>query len=408
MSQQGRFVSKLMAILLAASIISLNAQQVHAQQGIAVENVAVSVNFGESITFSAKITAPSAIKQASIIFRGVDQEVTRVETLQVADDGSVSFTYDASLNLFPPFSSIVFWFQATLADDQTYTSDPVTFQYNDDRFPWQTISKANITVQWYAGDAAFGAAALDAAEAGLLAIRDFISISLTDPINIYIYSNDTDLQNTLMLGGQEWAGGHTSPEIGVALVAIAPGPNQSVELETKIPHELTHVMMYRALGDSYARQPPWLLEGIAAMAELYPNLEYKRALDDASQKNTLLSFEDLCAAFPADAGNAFLAYAQSQSFVTYIRDSYGTSGLTRLTQSYGQGFDCELGATNALGIPLSQLDVRWRENVLGQNVTGVAIRNLSPFILLLALVLMVPLWGGIDLLRQRRKRGNRS
>jgi Peptidase MA superfamily len=408
MSQQGRFVCKLMAVLLIASTISLTTQQAHGQEGIVVEDVAVSTKFGESITFSAKIKAPSAIKQASIIFRGVDQEVTRVETLQVAEDGSVSFTYDASLNLFPPFSSIVFWFQATLADDQTYTSDPVTFQYNDDRFPWQTISKANVTVQWYAGDAAFGAAALDAAGAGLLAMRDFISISLTDPVNIYIYSNDTDLQNTLMLGGQEWAGGHSSPEIGVALVAIAPGPNQSIELQTKIPHELTHVMMYRALGDNYARQPLWLLEGIASMVELYPNLEYKRALDDASQKNTLLSFDDLCASFPADAGNAFLAYAQSQSFVTYIRDSYGTSGLTRLTQAYGQGFDCELGATNALGIPLSQLDVRWRENVLGQNVTGVAIRNLSPFVLLLALVLMVPLWGAIDLLRQRRKRGNRS
>ncbi|MCE9645894.1 MAG: hypothetical protein K8S20_07830 [Chloroflexi bacterium] len=408
MSCSRRFVLKLTAVLLIASTISLNAQPVHGQGGIAVDNIAVSVKFGESITFSARIKAPIAIQQASLLFRGVNQEVTRVETLPVAEDGSVSFTYDASLNLFPPFSSIVFWFQATLADGQTYTSEPVTFPYNDDRFPWRTTSKANVTIQWYAGDDAFGAAALDAAGAGMLAMREFVPISLTDPINIYIYSNETDLQNTLLLGGQEWAGGHTSPEAGVVLVAIAPGPSQSTELQTKIPHELTHVMMYRALGENYAREPLWLMEGIAAMMELYPNLEYKRALDDASRKNTLLSFDGLCAAFPADAGNAFLAYAQSQSFVTYLRDSYGTSGLTRLTQAYGEGFDCELGATNALGIPLSQLDLRWRESVLGQNVTGVAARNLSPFILLLALVLVVPLWGAVDLLRQRRKRGNRS
>ena len=157
-----------------------------------------------------------------------------------------------------------------------------------------------------------------------------------------------------------------------------------------------------------ASQKLWLLEGIASMLELYPNPEYARALDIASRNNSLLAFDDLCESFPADAGNAFLAYAQSQSFVTYIRNTYGTSGLTRLMNAYSDGFNCELGATNALGTPLSQLDARWRESVLGQNITGVAARNLLPFVLLMALVLFVPIWGAFDMLRQRRKRGNQS
>jgi hypothetical protein len=109
-----------------------------------------------------------------------------------------------------------------------------------------------------------------------------------------------------------------------------------------------------------------------------------------------------------DAGSAFLAYAQSQSFVAYIRDSFGTSGLSRLMNAYSEGFNCELGATQALGVPLSQLDLRWRETVLGQNVAGVATRNLLPFLLLMALVLVVPLWSAIDLLRQRRKNGKQE
>jgi hypothetical protein len=162
-------------------------------------------------------------------------------------------------------------------------------------------------------------------------------------------------------------------------------------------------MLYRSLGKSYASQPAWLLEGIASMVE-YPNPDYRYALDVASKKDALIPFENLCASFPTDVSNASLAYAQSQSFVTYIRETYGTSGLTRLTKSYSEGFNCELGATNALGTPLSQLDARWRESVLGQNITGVAIRNLLPFVLLMALVLVVPVWGAIDIIRQRRKR----
>jgi len=393
-------------ILLMVLSIPLSGSQ--AQGGITVENATVAVNFGQSITFSAKIKSPLPIKQASLLFRGIHEEVTRVETVQVAEDGSVSFTYDASLNVFPPFGSIVFWFQATLSDDKTYTSSPITFPYYDNRFPWRETTKGNVTVHWYAGDDAFGAAALDAAGAGLLAMSEFISISLTDPVNIYIYSNVPDLQATLTLGGEEWVGGHASPELGVVLVAIAPSPSQSIEMETEIPHELAHVMLYRSLGGKYNTQPAWLVEGIASVVELYPNPDYARALEIASNNDSLLALEDLCIAFPTDAGNAFLAYAQSQSFVSYIRDTYGTTGLGRLTSSYGDGFPCELGSTNALGTPLSQLESRWREDVLGQNTAGVAARNLLPFILLLLLVLVVPIWGAIDMLILRRKRAEQS
>jgi hypothetical protein len=408
MSNPRKLVLRIITILLMVVSISLNTQQVHGQEGIVVEDAKVAINFGQTITFTAKIKSSIPIKQASLLFRGVNEEATRVETVQVAEDGSVGFTYDASLNIFPPFSWIVFWFQATLTNDQTYTSVPITFPYNDDRFPWRGLSRANVSVHWYAGDDGFGSSALDAAGAGMLAMNELVPISLSDPIDIYIYSNATDLQNTLLLGGEEWIGGEANPKIGVVLVAIAPGVNQSIEMETKIPHELTHVMLYRSLRDKYALQPAWLLEGMASMVELYPNPDYANTLKIASQNNSLLSFENLCASFPADAGSAYLAYAQSQSFVTYIRDTYGTAGLTRLTQAYGDGFTCELGATNALGTPLSQLDTRWRESVLGQNLAGVAARNLSPFILLMVLVLLVPMWGAIDVWMLRKKRGSKS
>jgi hypothetical protein len=393
-------------ILLMVVSIPLSAPR--AQGGITVEDATVSVDFGKSITFAAKIKSSIPIKQVSLIFRGAHETTTRVETVQMAEDGSVSFIYDASQNVLPPFGLIVFWFQATLSDDQTYTSAAITFPYNDNRFPWREMTRSNVTVHWYAGDDAFGAAALDAAAAGMLSMSEFIQVSLDEPVHIYIYSNITDLQNTLLLGGQDWAGGHANPELGVALVSIAPSSDQARELDTEIPHELAHVMLYRSLGAKYNSQPAWLLEGIASMVEIYPNPDYERALQIASENDSLLVFDDLCTAFPADAGNAFLAYAQSKSFVTYIRETYGISGLGRLTNAYGDGFACELGATNALGTPLSKLESRWREDVLGQNVEGVAARNLLPFILLLLLVLVVPIWGGIDMLLQRRKRADQS
>lgn len=401
------FHPRIIKIIIAISVVALFTKPypVSGQGGIVVENAGVVVTFGQSIKFTANIKSSLPIQQASLLFREVNEEVTRVEPLQVGENGTVSFVYDASQNAFAPFSWVLFWFQATLSDGVTYTSDPIKFQYFDDRFPWRQVSKVNITINWYAGDDAFGAAALDAAGAGILAMRDFIPISFDNPLDVYIYSNVSDLQSTLLASSNEWVGAHAHPELGVVLVAIPPGSNQRIEMETKIPHELTHVLLYRSLAGNYQRQPAWLIEGIASMAEGYANPDYARAMQIASEDDSLIPLTDLCASFPTDAGSAFLAYAQSQSFVTYIRDSFGTSGLSRLMGAYSEGFNCELGATQALGLPLSQLDQRWRETKIGQNVAGVALRNLLPFILLMMLVLIVPLWSAIDMLRQRRKNG---
>ena len=143
MSATRNRILQVIVVTLLVATLSLKPEQAQAQEGIVVENPQALPDFGKSITFTAKIKSSLPIQQASLLFRGVNEEVTRVETLQVAEDGSVTFVYDASLNVFPPFSSIVFWFQATLSDGKTYTSDSTQFQYNDDRFPWRDISQAN-------------------------------------------------------------------------------------------------------------------------------------------------------------------------------------------------------------------------------------------------------------------------
>lgn len=397
-----KFIFRALALLLVTGFVPLNAHHVQGQEGIAVEDPGATVKFGETITFHAKIKAASPIQQLTLLFQGANQMLYR-EPVQAAEDGSVNFVYSSSLNIFPPFSEILFWFEATLSDGQTYTSEKFSARYDDNRFPWSQVTRVNVTVHWYAGDNAVAAKAHEMAAAGMLEMGKFVTVSLTDPIHIYIYSNASDLQDTLMLGGKGWVGGHAIPETGVALVAISPEADIS-EFQTKIPHEVAHLLLYRALGSKYNIQPTWLIEGIASKVEQYPDPEYKRALDVASEKDTLIPFTKLCKGFPPDSGGAYLAYAQSKSFVNYIYANYGASGLAQLLSTYSDGLDCELGATRALGVSLSQLDVRWRENVLGQNIIGVAARNLSPFMLIMALVLIVPLWGMIDLLRQRRKR----
>jgi len=166
-------------------------------------------------------------------------------------------------------------------------------------------------------------------------------------------------------------------------------------MEQRIPHELMHVMLYRQVGAGYQQLPKWLNEGIATQAEINPNADYDRVLLDASNGNTLIPLADLCAAFPADSAQAFLAYAEARSFTTYLRETYGVPALLNLAHIYTEGVDCDNGAQRAFGVSLAQLELNWREKNLGQNIWGVAFRKLLPYLVLLGLLIFIPLIVGM-------------
>jgi hypothetical protein len=185
------------------------------------------------------------------------------------------------------------------------------------------------------------------------------------------------------------------------MVVIEPGAEQRITMERRIPHELMHVMMYRSVGIGYNNIPAWLREGTATLAEIYPNADYDRVLADAVTNNDLIPLKDLCVSFPTNAGQAFLAYAESRSFTDFLYDTYGSTGLQNLVRSYADGVDCERGTERAFGISLSSLERQWHSSRLGQNAFLSALQNISPYLVLLCLVLIIPLIGAASSMRKR-------
>ncbi|MGB7873789.1 MAG: peptidase MA family metallohydrolase [Anaerolineales bacterium] len=380
------------SVVVAVLLLGLP-QQARAQSRIEVTDVGVFYDFGQHVTFEGRIQSPIPIISAALVFNDNFDESVRRFPVDVGQDGVVTYRYDVTQNVLRPFVTISFWFEVTLQNGQTLRSDNYHVQYVDDRFTWQQQVDGTLRVHWYEGDAAFGDALLDVSRRGLNAVSAIIPASQAAPLDVYVYASTTDLQSALFLGGESWQGGHANPKLGVVMLAVAPGPGQSIDMETLIPHELAHVMLYRSVGEGYATLPVWLSEGIASLAELYPNPDYDQALTIASQNDSLLPVSDLCNTFPLDASRAYLAYAESQSFVRFLRDSYGTPALFSLTSAYADGLSCDQGVVRALGTSLVSLDTRWRESVLGQNVMGVFLRNMLPYLGLFVFMLLIPLIG---------------
>jgi len=380
----------------------LGVGEAQAQAGIVLENVGASVRFGEQITFSATIKSAIPIQSVSIIISDESQNITHVEALTMQADGRTQFLFDMKQNRVRPFTQLRWNYQFTFLDGSTAQSQSFFVRYADDRFNWQTLEAGVLQVSWYQGDSNFGQAALDAARAGLESIGRLMPLDLTQPIQIFIYANADDLRGTLVPGGEEWVAGHADPALGIAMVVIEPGAEQGITLERRLPHELMHLMLYRSLSAGYSRIPAWLREGTATLAEIYPNADYERVLADARMSNNLIPLKDLCVSFPADAGQAFLAYAEARSFTSYLHETYGSTGLMDLAASYADGVDCELGTERAFGASLANLESKWRSSVLGQNAFLSTLQNMSPYLALLCLVLIIPLLGIVSTLRKRK------
>ena len=96
---------------------------------------------------------------------------------------------------------------------------------------------------------------MNAVQAGLGSISNLLPLDLSQPVEVFIYSSSDDLRGTLTLGGEDWIAGHADPALGVAAVVIAPGAEQGIDMEQRIPHELMHVMLYRRVGAGYEHLP---------------------------------------------------------------------------------------------------------------------------------------------------------
>jgi len=385
--------------LIAAFLIDV--VRVQAQAGVEIENVSASYRYGEQITFVAQIKSSLPVQDASIVIGDEVSGVTQVQPLMIQPDGGAEFRLDLKQNALRPFSLVTWSYRLTLTDGTPFQSATSFLHYDDNRFDWQTLESGTLHVHWYGEDATFGQAALNAAQSGLKPAAELVTIDLTQPVDVYIYVDADDLRGTLVAGGSDWVAGHADPTVGVVMVVIEPGEGQTIQMEQRIPHELTHVMMYRGLGGGYKNLPAWLREGMATLAEVYPNTEYERVLLDASANDQLIPLKSLCTSFPSDTGQAFLAYAESRSFVDYLHESYGSSGLANLMASYADGLGCEHGTERALGVTLSNLEGQWRTSAFGQDRFRSVIQNISPYLVLLCLVLIIPFIGIVMTLRKK-------
>jgi hypothetical protein len=378
-------------ILAGAAATSLRPAVALAQTGIQVIAApAPEYEFGQTITFTLSAQSTTRITSAALLLDtgGTAPTAWRDVRFQPGARIDAVATFNLATNPLPPFSPIRFWWLIADSAGGHLTTEPATFIYEDNRFTWKTLAQGSVTVHWYQGDQSFGQAAVNIATSALPFINRDVRAPLPERVDIYIYGGAADVQAALQRVGHTWADGHADPKLGVVVVAVAPDLRADYNLQVIIPHEMTHVLIYRATGDSYVHVPYWLNEGLAVMHQGQRDSDFPALLAAAQDARHFLSLSSLCG--PFDPTTVRLAYAESESVVRFAERQFGTEGINRLLAAYAGGASCEAGVQSSLGLSLDQLQARWLDDLAPAESIQQRGQALAPWLVLAGLVLLAP------------------
>jgi len=347
-------------LVFAVSLLLLAAPILHAaaQSPVTITDNQVSYHFGSDLAITSKFTTDETPVSVYIVLQP-DGQMSRQVELDPGSDGRLLFNYDLHQDPLKPFSRIYYWYQFETASGSVITSPSFWFDYIDNRYKWKQLSSKLFEVYWTEEDTAFGQQVMDIATAGLERATSILPVAPELPISVYVYPNVTALKDALSLSNQSFIAGHASPEIGVVLISDGKDQTSLIELERQIPHELMHVLQYQALGNAYQNSPAWLLEGMATLAQSYPNPDDSRILTDAVETHSLIPLESMCPSLPIETETNLLGYAQSAAVVGYLEDTFGSQVFMTMFDSVSAGLSCEQVISTNTDLTSDQLLSAW-------------------------------------------------
>jgi hypothetical protein len=260
----------------------------------------------------------------------------------------------------PPGSGIEYWWTVKDARGGKIETAPVRVQFDDLRYPWQSLTEGKVTIYWYEGDKSFARETMAAAQQAMARLAEDTGAYLEKPAKIYIYVNSQDLQGA-MIFPQEWTGGVAFTRYGTIAIGIA--PNNLAWGRRAIAHEIAHLVIHQMTLNPYGDLPTWLDEGLAMYAEgpLEPKLV--ALLNEAAAENKLISARSLSSPFSAHAEEAVLSYAQSYSLVDFLISSYGPDKMLELLNTFREGSSYDGALSRVYGFDMDGLNTLWRDYI---------------------------------------------
>lgn len=322
--------------------------------------------FPSGMTFPVEATSDEEIVSVDLLYHPAYIETLNQGGVEIAPAVSIAGAYDLDLRdgSIPPGVEIRYRWRVTEADGDVMETPEQGVTWLDTRFDWTEISSPRVVVNAYNGDPAYNQKVLESAEATIDRLSEEFGAEMTRPIRIWVYNSRDDFNGSLAPNSEGWIVGAAYPWLGLINAVLPPGDLR--ELGRVIPHEISHQVLFQATKNPFNQPPGWMEEGLASRAQENGQELLWSSVRVAAQSGELDDLNVLNGQFPYDSGDALRAYGESLSVVTYILDTYGDEGMSRLIAVLRDGVTFDQAVQRSLGISLQQLSDDWQAAALAQ------------------------------------------
>ncbi|HNK64402.1 MAG TPA: peptidase MA family metallohydrolase [Anaerolineales bacterium] len=331
-----------------------------------VQNDSATLDFPNTITFSATLTASANITSVTLEY-GNDQltcgDVIAKAFPQFDSNPSVdaSWTWDMRQSVSLPPGATIWWrWRYTDETGKEFTSETQTITWLDNIHDWKTVSSGDIRIHYYDKDEAFANTMLDAGLEGLRRNKEQAGMTADAPVDYYIYPNVEDMRDAILYE-PAWTGGQAFPEYNIVIMGFDP-LNDTWNQNTVI-HELTHILVGRTAFSCLGSRPGWLEEGLAMYSEGGLDENMQSRLDYAINSDSLITLRSLNGGFSELPDKANLSYSQSYSVVRFMIESYGQEKMTDLLTALRDAKPIDEALLEVYGVDTDGLDSAWRASV---------------------------------------------
>ena len=156
-----------------------------------------------------------------------------------------------------------------------------------------------------------------------------------------------------------WFAGAAVPARRVIYLKTSPAIRRGpANIPQTLTHELTHIYLNDQVGGQWL--PRWLEEGLAMRLSGEYIFSHRVSLTTAAVRGNLIPFSYLEYSFPADEGEARLAYAASYHFVNRLLYLKGEDFLTDLLNLVREGRKFPRAFREAFGASPAAAEREWR------------------------------------------------
>jgi hypothetical protein len=352
---------RLLSLILLVPLLTLAAAP---RPSITVAEAEAVLYYPDSIDFTLHAASAEGIVLAEveygleIVSCGTDINRAEPEDFGASTVVDTVWTWDMRQSgSLPPGARLWWRWHLVEASGSDFRTPTQTITWLDDVHPWQALSESNISLHTYNASQDMQRKLLQAAVSGADRLRNELGPLSSDEVNLYVYDS-TDAMRDAILFEPQWTGGMAFPEFRTIILGIS-----AQDLDwglNAVEHELAHVIVGNLVSACYSHLPRWLDEGLAMVAEGELDAESQAMLDRALKDDTFYPVRALTDSFTEDPGRASLAYAQSDSLVSFLLEEYGREQLLDLLAASQSGSSPDSALMDVYGFDTDGLDRAWR------------------------------------------------